>query len=135
HQITTVGTDGAYVVTCRGENSEGYDRIFGQCFNADGTTAAITQPDARLDSHESPAITALGDDGTVVVTWRGVDSDDDYSIFVQRFNADGTTRGALVTLEAIGRDNYDEWVGQVTAVGDQGAFVVTWMGRDSGKDE
>ncbi|MDO6805968.1 hypothetical protein Q4595_26160, partial [Wenyingzhuangia sp. 1_MG-2023] len=67
-------------------------------------------------------------------TWYGEDSDGDYSIFVQAFNANGSFNGDTVQLEAPGNTTGDDYFPQVTAVGSAGAYVVTWFGADSGGD-
>lgn len=57
-----------------------------------------------------PQVTAVGNSGEYVVSWSGQDNTGgDFSIFVQKFNANGTiTNQAPVQLEAIGNDNgYD----------------------------
>ncbi|MDO6805516.1 hypothetical protein Q4595_23890, partial [Wenyingzhuangia sp. 1_MG-2023] len=76
----------------------------------------------------APQITAVGSDGAYVVTWSGDDSDGDYSIFVQAFNADGSFNSTTVQLEALGYTNGRDYSPQITAVGTDGTYVVTWYG-------
>ena len=66
-----------------------------------------------------------------MVTYQGEDSNGDYSIFVQKFNADGTIQGSQVMLEATGVTNGSDWYPQITAVGTTGEYVVTYQGEDS----
>ena len=137
-QITAVGSSGEFVVTWYGKDSDaGDDSIFVQKFNADGTTTG--QPPVQLEAlgktdgtDANPQITAVGSGGAFVVTWSGMDSSIpiDYSIFVKKFNADGTTTAA-VRLEAIDKTDGNDVFPQITAVGSGGAFVVTWYGKDS----
>ncbi|MDO6683800.1 cadherin domain-containing protein, partial [Oceanobacter sp. 5_MG-2023] len=138
-QITAVGTDGAYVVTWYGDDSDGDWSIFVQAFNANGSfngdTVQLEAPGHTTGYDYLPQITAVGTDGAYVVTWFGEDSDGDFSIFVQAFDADGSLNGATVQLEALGKTSgYDEFP-QITAVGTDGAYVVTWYGTDSDGDE
>jgi hypothetical protein len=71
-----------------------------------------------------------------VVTWQGQDDGNDFSIFVQKFNANGTvSNNTPVQLEGIGRASGEDRVPQVSAVGSSGAFVVTWYGQDGGNDD
>ncbi|MDO6749988.1 hypothetical protein, partial [Gilvimarinus sp. 1_MG-2023] len=70
-----------------------------------------------------PQITAVGTDGVYVVTWRGDDSDGDYSIFVQAFKADGSFNGDKVQLEALGNTTGRDYDPQIIAVGSDGAYV------------
>ena len=138
-QITAVGTAGAYVVTFQGVDSAGDDSIFVQKFNADGTTAgAMVQLEAigRTNSaDQAPQITAVGTAGEYVVTFSGLDSAGDQSIFVQKFNADGTITGSMVKLEAYVRTDGFDVVPQIIAVGTAGEFVVTFEGQSNGFDQ
>lgn len=141
-QITAVGSQGGFVVAWSGYDSDaqyGDTSVFVQPFNADGSTTGHSL--VRLEAtgktngdDGQPQITALGSSGEFVVAWSGEDTDGtlgDYSILVQKFNVDGTTTGQTpVQLEAIGRINGDDRTPQITAVGSQGEFVVTWWGQD-----
>jgi hypothetical protein len=139
-QVSAVGSAGAYVVTWYGIDSGGDWSIFVQQFNANGTT--MGHPPVQLEAtgktdgfDMSPRVSALGGDGTYVITWFGTDSGNKYSIFVQQFNADGTTTGHVpVRLDAIGKTDGDDKSAQVCAVGSAGAYVVTWSGMDSAGD-
>ncbi|MDP2613881.1 cadherin repeat domain-containing protein, partial [Oceanobacter sp. 2_MG-2023] len=137
-QITEVGSDGAYVVTWYGRDSDGDYSVFVQAFKADGSVNGATiQLEAlgNTTGHDyDPQITAVGTDGDYVVTWYGRDSDDDDSIFVQAFNADGSLSSAAVQLEALGETTSGDYLPQITAVGTDGAYVVTWQGYDSDGD-
>ncbi|NOQ76386.1 MAG: hypothetical protein GQ475_01065, partial [Methylococcaceae bacterium] len=139
-QVTAVGSAGEYVVTWQGSDSEGDDSIFVQKFNADSTIGSnsLVQLEAigKVLGHDaSPQITGVGSAGEYVVTWHGVDSEDDYSIFVQKFNADGTIgSNTPVQLEAIEKLEGADISPQITAVGSTGEYVVTWQGIDSEND-
>ena len=138
-QITAVGATGEYVVTFHGQDTgvAGNDTsVFVQKFNADGTI--MGNAPVRLEAignatggDDSAQVTALGATGEFVVTFEGQDTDNDYSIFVQKFNADGTPSGAMVQLEAIGNTTGDDYNPQITAVGTAGQFVVTFEGNDA----
>ena len=58
----------------------------------------------------APQVTAVGENGEYVVTFYGEDSDGDDSVFVQKFNSDGTifieTDTPAITLDAISNDDY-----------------------------
>jgi roadblock/LC7 domain-containing protein len=139
-QITAVGTAGEYVVTFYGADSAGYRSIFVQKFNADGTTAGTMVQLEALNKttgyDQYPQITAVGTTGEYVVTFSGTDSANDDSIFVQKFNADGTTTGnAMIQLEALGNTTGYDQAPQITSVGTAGEYVVTFYGRDSDGDD
>ncbi|MDP2549478.1 cadherin repeat domain-containing protein, partial [Oceanobacter sp. 4_MG-2023] len=134
-QITAVGSDGAYVVTWYGRNGDSSLAIFVQAFDADGFLNGATVQLGTLDDwYWHPQITAVGSAGAYVVTWYGDDSDGDYSIFVQAFDANGSFNGDTVQLEAPGNTTSGDYWPQITAVGTDGAYVVTWYGRDSDGD-
>jgi roadblock/LC7 domain-containing protein len=137
-QITAVGTAGEYVVTFYGIDSAGDYSIFVQKFNANGTISGdMVQLEALGNTtgyDYNPQITAVGTAGEYVVTFCGDDSAGDRSIFVQKFNADGTISGDMVQLEALGNTTGDNYVPQITAVGTAGEYVVTFDGYDSAGD-
>ncbi|WP_211329734.1 hypothetical protein, partial [Azonexus fungiphilus] len=137
-KVTAVGSSGEYVVTWFGIDSAGDNSIFVQKFAADGTLSGSAVQLEAIGSttgvDQSPQVTAVGSSGEYVVTWYGIDSAGDYSIFVQKFAADGTLSGSAVQLEAIGKTNGADLGPQVTAVGSSGEYVVTWYGEDSAGD-
>ena len=138
-QVTSVGSDGAYVVAWTGQDSGNDYSIFVQGFNANGTIKGVTVQLEAIGTTDGSdtlhQVLAVGTTGDYVVTWSGVDSAGDLSIFVQKFNADGSTTGyAPVQLEGIGKTTGADVAPQISAVGDQGHFVVTWSGVDSAGD-
>ena len=137
-QVTAVGTSGEFVVVWQGKDSDASSdySIFVKKFDANG--AAVAGNAVQLEatgnaagSDESPQVTAVGSGGEFVVVWSGVDTTSDYSIFVQKFAADGTASGNAVQLEAIDKTNGNDLAPQVTKVGTAGEFVVVWAGVDS----
>ena len=73
------------------------ETIHVQKFNASGgTSGSVVLLDATGVSSgidQTPQITAVGTTGEFVVTWSGIDSNGDGSIFVQKFHANGTAVG------------------------------------------
>ena len=140
-QVTAVGTTGEYVVVWSGVDSAGDNSIFVQKFHANGTISAnsavqLEATDKTNGSDAAPQVTAVGTVGEYVVTWSGVDSAGDSSIFVQKFHANGTiSANSAVQLEATGKLNGADVTPRVAAVGSAGEYVVTWSGEDSGGDK
>ena len=140
-QVTAVGTTGEYVVVWSGVDSAGDNSIFVQKFHANGTISAnsavqLEATDKTNGSDVTPQVTAVGTVGEYVVTWSGVDSAGDSSIFVQKFHANGTiSANSAVQLEATGKLNGADVTPRVAAVGSAGEYVVTWSGEDSGGDK
>ena len=132
-QIAAVGSTGQYAVTWIGEDSGGDFSIYVQQFNASGTTVGFSpvklEPTGitdRLDIYSQ--ITALGSDGDYAVAWYGQDSASLSNVYVQRFNASGTTQGALIKIDSpLATMTFEENT-QIVSVGSEGAFVVVWQG-------
>ena len=81
--------------------------IFVQKFKADGTPAHQTpvqlEAIGRADGDDyAPQITAVGSSGEYVVTWHGLDSARDTSIFVQKFSADGQVIPGITAVGNVG---------------------------------
>jgi hypothetical protein len=137
-QITAVGSEGAYAVTWYGGNDDGGYSVFVQLFDAEGETVGeVTQLDGASDTSKndySPQITAVGSEGAYAVTWYGTNDDSGYSVFVQLFDADGETVGEVTQLDGTSVTSKNDYAPQITAVGSEGAYAVTWYGGndDSG---
>src|SRR5690606_34049481 len=131
-QITALGNDGAFAVTWFGQDAGGDIRILVQRFDSSGTavgTPLLPEPDGVTNGHDYyPQLTALGSDGAFAVTWYGYDAGGDTSIFVQRFDSSGTAVGTPLLLEPDGVTNGADLYPQLTALGSDGAFAVTWFG-------
>ncbi|ADG93165.1 type 1 secretion target domain protein [Arcobacter nitrofigilis DSM 7299] len=134
-RITTL-SNGSYIVTYYGIDENGDYSIYVQKFNADGTTAGgqvkLEATGVENKADINPQITSLSDGG-YVVTYEGIDEDGDSSIYVQKFNADGTTAGNQVKLEAIGNTTGEDEKAQITSLND-GSYIVIYSGRDSDND-
>ncbi|MDD4950445.1 cadherin domain-containing protein, partial [Sulfuricurvum sp.] len=134
-QITSVGTDGSFVVTWKGIDSNGYFGVFVQKFDAtgslSGSTVQLNALNIALGSEYDPRITSVGTDGSFVVTFFGYENTGDDSVFVQKFDASATPTGNMVKLEAIGNNIGFDYSPQITTVGTDGSFVVTWFGIDN----
>jgi hypothetical protein len=135
-QVCAVG-DGKYVVAWRGvDTAHGYS-IFVQQFNANGTTIGYTRVQLKASDNSTgfntmPQVAAVGSNGQYAVTWAGEDSGGDFSIYVQQFNASGTTGGFLpVKLEPTGITDRLDISSQITALGSNGDYAVVWYGQDS----
>ncbi|MDO6805661.1 hypothetical protein Q4595_24615, partial [Wenyingzhuangia sp. 1_MG-2023] len=73
-------------------------------------------------------VAAFGDSGAWAIVWQGEDEQGDQSVFVQRFNADGSLNGTAITLESPDNSSGDDRLPQIVATGSDGAFIVTWYG-------
>ncbi|ALZ96972.1 hypothetical protein APT61_13500 [Leclercia adecarboxylata] len=129
--------DGGYAITwMEYDNTNGYYnyKVYVQQFSADGSKVGATvQLDAphnstSNDRDQFPRITALGDGG-YAVTWMSIGSSN-WDIYVQKFNASGVAVGDMVRLEASG--GASDLYPQVTAVGADGEYMVTWYGYSPG---
>ncbi len=124
-QITAL-KDGALVVTWQSHNGEN-STIFVQRIESDGSIVAdpVRLQGPSSDPYEFyPQIAAL-DDGGFVVTWHGMPSTGQLAdIFVQRFDVDGSTAGARVSLRGAA-GNVGDYAPQITAI-EGGKYVVVW---------
>ena len=129
--------DGGYAITwMEYDNTNGYYnyKVYVQQFSAGGSKVGATvQLDAphnstSNDRDQFPRITALGDGG-YAVTWMSIGSSN-WDIYVQKFNASGVAVGDMVRLEASG--GASDLYPQVTAVGADGEYMVTWYGYSPG---
>ncbi len=125
--------DGGYVLTWRGETSDGqsYD-VFVQRFDAANAALGNVQ---RLHGMSgslfdySPQTTSLSDGG-YVLTWQGDTSDGQYyDIFLQRFDATSAAVGSAQRLHGMTGSLADS-PAQTTALSG-GGYVVTWQGATS----
>ncbi len=135
-QITTL-KDGGYVVTWNGEDNNANETIFVQQFNADGTKTKDVIELEALDNttgfSQYPQITSLKDGG-YVVTWHGLDSEGDLSVFLQQFKADGTKEGSIVQLEALNNTSGQDLIPEITSLKD-GGYVVVWVGTNTNGED
>ncbi|MFY9993694.1 MAG: cadherin domain-containing protein, partial [Leclercia sp.] len=100
-RITALG-DGGYVVTWMGNGGLSPD-IYVQKFNASGVAVGDI---ARLEASggaidQFPQVTAAGADGEYMVTWYAwnpANGFPNFHLYVQKFNADGSTYENLVVL-------------------------------------
>ena len=110
-QVARYGASGEYVVAWQGPDSGGDSSIYVQLFNSNGTTKGSRiklEGDGRTDGNDYlPQITEAGGAGGFAVSWHGVDSGGDYSVFVQQFYQDGSLvqpvavpNGATVTVRS-----------------------------------
>ena len=146
-QVISLGTSGAYVVVWQGK--AGDESIYTQKFNADGTkdTSVGTNGVQKMEASDGatkvdkdPQITALGTSGAYVVVWNGKEDGGDESIYTQKFNADGTKDtsvgvSGVQKIEALDNTGANDQLPQVTALGSDGAYVVTWKGKDADNDD
>ena len=165
-QVMAVGDSGAFVVAWASKVQQGGTGIFVQQFNPDGSTTGNTPVEIPASAppwgwDSPPSIAPLDTAGSYAITWCGADPNGDMSIYVQKFNNDGTITGnPLIKLDGFANaKNIASWqsvtasgplpglmgpddvnvIGtdrypQITAVGTDGAFIVSWEGIDSGGD-
>ncbi|OUS02630.1 hypothetical protein A9Q90_09240 [Gammaproteobacteria bacterium 54_18_T64] len=125
--IATLGNTGTYAVIWSGLSSGKDKGHFVQVFNADGSAAtSATEVESSYVQ-----ITALGNSGEFVLTWASSFSESWRTMgFAQKYNADGTTSGnALLQLSDITGPFARAGSPDVSALGTDGAYVLTWEGK------
>ena len=135
YDVVTFSNSTGYAVTWK-DKSDGIIRV--ELFNADNVGGTVVQLAAPSLGGTQPQIAAVGNNGEYVVVFNGQDitgvspnTTSDSSLFIQRFNADGTKNGTMVMLESDSPTGSD-MLPQVSAVGDNGAFAVTWYSQVPG---
>jgi len=129
---------GKFVVSWINTDGDGDKSIFVQLFNADGTKSGAevvlegTQSSTQTDKQVS--IAEIGSSGDFVVSWTGQNSFQyiNSSIYVQRFNADGTVNGTTVQLDGTSSNTLDE-MSNLVSLGADGDFAVAF-GGDNGSN-
>ena len=136
-EVSALGHGGEFVVTWYGRDNDSTSSndfsIFVQKFAADGTTAPY--PRVKLEAIGNtvgfdavPSAVALGDGGEFLVAWEGSDAAGSNGVFLQRFNADGTTTGhAPAQLYAY--PGFLDLVPRLATVGEAGEYVVAWANQ------
>jgi hypothetical protein len=131
-----LGSSGSAALVWSAIDTDGDTSIYVQKIEADHS---LTATQVKLEGtgvtngiDETPAIAAVGDSGEFVVVWSGVDSDGDSSVFVQRFDADGTVgSNAPIKLEGSKTSSGSDFDVSILEVKANGEFVVSWVGKDT----
>jgi len=134
----TALSGGGFVVAWQSDGqdvSEGFYRVYGQRYDADGTAqgAEFLINTNTVDDRTSPSVTDLSGGG-FVVTWQSIDQDGDFNgVYGRLYNADGTP-GTEFQVNTTTDGNQDR--PSVAGLAD-GGFVVTWEsgGQDSDLDD
>ncbi len=134
-KVMPIGADGAFMVTFVGVDANDTDHLYMQKFNADGSKASETAVELVLPNTVNrngaiPEVAALGDNGDFALVFAGSDGDDNATIVVQKFDATGAAVGDAVTLNADADAALRDIDPQITALGDDGSYVVVWEGTD-----
>ena len=125
-----IADDGSFLVVWSGRGVGDKTGIFGQRFNADGTTDGdeFRINTERRGVQSQPAL-AMAADGSAVVVWHGPGVDDPSGIWMQRIAADGQLNGSETLVNSTTTD-----VQSHPSVGmdDDGNIVVAWssLGQD-----
>ena len=129
--------DGGWVVTWQyyatGTDTSG---IYARRFNAAGD--AVGEPwlvnNHTTGGQDSPAVTALGDGGWLVVWMSRDDAGNNFTIEAQRYNAAGIAVGGETQVNTTTGDNQlAQYSSDVTALKD-GGWLVTWHATHPGEN-
>jgi len=124
--------DGKFVVTWHSNGQDGSDcGVYGQIFNANGTKfLSEFQVSTYTAFDQSYATVTVLNDGKFVVTWMSYGQDgDDYGIYYQMFNANGTK--FLSESQVNMYTTYSQEYPSITSLSN-GKFIITWssFGQD-----
>ncbi len=123
---TAIDAAGNFVVAWRGVDAS-YDGVFAQRFDASaGKLGSETQVNTYTTDSQYGHDVAMMGNGDFLITWWGA-GPQDYSLFAQRFHADGTRRGGVFDPDPL-------LPAQVSpasvAINDAGRFVIAWSPWD-----
>ncbi len=127
-----LASDGSFVVVWQSQGQDGDSwGIFGQRYSSDGSPlGGEFQVNTRtIGAQSSPSI-AMSSERTFVVVWQSKDQDgDDWGVFGQRFNPDGTKVGGEFRVNTYTTGHQG---GPKVAMASDGSFVVVWhsQGQD-----
>ena len=129
---TAMDADGDYIIVWGGEGQGDTDGIFGQRYNADGTTAgAEFKVNTYTTSSQRLPSVAMDADGDFVVTWQSENQDGSaYGIFTRRYQADGTALDANDVQ--VNTHTTSNQLAPSVAMDADGDFVVAW--QSNGQD-
>ncbi|MGH1577412.1 hypothetical protein [Planktotalea sp.] len=125
-EITALSDDGWVVTWQASLDTGGTLGIFAQAFNANGTTRGV---EAHVNTYETstqqePKIAGLTDGGWVIIWESNGQDGDNYGVYLQAYNADGTKQGSETQVNTYTTSTqYDP---TVTSLSD-GGWVVTWV--------
>jgi Ca2+-binding RTX toxin-like protein len=125
-------SDGGFMVVweSNGQDGSGWS-TYGQRYDSSGSAVGgefLVTTTTSSDQYE-PTVTGLSDGG-FVVAWANYDSTNNYQIYAQRFDADGTKLGDEFTINTYSSGVQRE--PQITALAG-GGFAVVWQ-DESGHD-
>ncbi len=127
--------DGSYVMTWQIKNSDGKWNTVVQKFDSDGNkvgdTITFDEGENRYGNMAIPKITTFEDGSYIVVFW-GENSEGGYSLFIQKFNSDGTKSGDIIESNTPG--DYGD-AGIITSSQDivtfpDGSYIIVWKSEN-----
>ncbi len=131
-RIVALGSNGEYAVTWLGFDAVG-GAVYVQKFSTDGSLqgeAVKLNGSGTINDPETPQVLALGTAGDYLVTWSDIDGDGDSSVFIQRFNPDGSPNGTMMQLEPPAVLNGVDTLPVVSQMGESGEFALAWQGAN-----
>ena len=123
--------DGGFVITWHSNVQDGSNwGIYGQVFNADGTTRGgeFHVASYAFDSQQEPKVTSLPDGGFMVVWNSNYQDGDSWGVYGQRFDATGDAVGAEFRLNetTVG----DQSTPSIAVQPDGSGVIVVWETPD-----
>ncbi|MBO3761341.1 calcium-binding protein [Ciceribacter sp. L1K22] len=130
----TLLSDGGWIVNWMESVQSGdvdYDDIYMQRFGADGAAIGeAVQFNTTLGGEQFGTVVTALDDGGWVIAWTHYDGEtDDYDVYQQRFDADGTAVGVESRVHT-STDGYQYDV-SLTPLAD-GGWIATWFSNQGG---
>nr|WP_269808663.1 hypothetical protein [Enterovibrio nigricans] len=127
--ITTIGTEGKFVVVWRGIES-GEWHTYMQHFDENGESSSAVDKFIATGGHGPAKVVGVDTAGDYVIVWAAIGDSQRYEVRVQKYNSDGEKVGKQLAFT--GQDTSDNSLNfDITPVGNKGAFSITFDGKDS----
>ena len=125
-RVSVIEDTGEYVVILPGLDNDGHNQFFVQKYNTNGVALGdlvgleIGVPSYVMD----PQVISVGSIGEYAVSFIGNDRENDLSVFVQKFNANGTIQGELTKVE--GNLSSSAQPHHLASLEGSNDFILTW---------
>ncbi len=123
--VTTL-TGGGYVVSWFFAGDDGISDIHSRLYNASGVEQNIFISSSHLYADENPSVTGLAGGGFVITYTSKLKDSTPYSIYAQRYDANGVSQGNEFKVNTIDGTYDTQNFSTVAALAD-GGFIITWQ--------
>ncbi len=129
-----IDDNGNFVICWTDKRSGDYD-IYAQRYNSDGTAEGsnfkVNGEDSIIDCYYSAPSIAMDGTGNFVICWADERDIENFDIYAQRYNSDGTAEGSNFKVNDDGGSYIYQYDPSI-AIDDTGNFVICWTDYRNG---